>query len=236
MRMIANTAIAAVIAVFAQSATAMAAGLFFNADLERFEHRYGKETGDIIAIEGNVSYGGDKWKLYGLLEAEYARDESAWEAVEVQGRMAVPVSTFWDGFAGLRHDTRPHPARSYVTAGFTGLAPYFIETDASLFISEEGHISARIEAEKDILITQRLIFQPLIKLDMAARDDEEIGVASGFVKTELGLRWRYEMTRDFAPYIGLNYERKWADSGRLAVSHGEKDEVIALHVGLKLSY
>jgi copper resistance protein B len=226
----------AMIAILGLSAPAKAAGLFFNADLERFEHRFAKNAGDIIALEGTVSYGGDKWKLLGLLKAEYAQDKSAWENVELQGRWSMPVATFWDAYGGIRHDTRPHPARSYLVTGVSGLAPYFIETDASLFVSEKGHVSARLEVEKDLLITQRLVFQPVLKVDLAGRDDEPINVASGFVATEVGLRLRYEITRDFAPYIGVNYERKWADSGRLAVDHGEKDEVVSLHVGLKLSY
>jgi len=214
---------------------AFAENLFFAADMERIEHRFNTGGSDAFAAEGGASRGADIWKLGGHFEGEYSYGENTWESAELQVRFSVPVSLFADAYAGLRHDVRPLPARSYFTAGVGGLAPYFIETDAGLFVSEKGNISVRLEAETDLLITQRLVLQLSAEANAAFGDDERIGVGAGLASTETGLRLRYEIVRDIAPYVGINYERKWEKTRRLAENDKERDS-FSLLAGLKLSY
>lgn len=215
---------------------AFAENLFFAADMEQIEHRFKTGGADAFATEGGASLGADRWKLGGHFEGEYSHGENIWESAELQARFSAPVSVFADAYAGFRHDVRPVPARSYFMAGVSGLAPYFIETDAGMFVSEKGNISVRLEAETDLLITQRLVLQLSAEANAAFGDDERIGVGAGLASTETGLRLRYEIVRDIAPYVGINHERKWEKTRRLAAKNDEERDSFSLLVGLKLSY
>lgn len=217
-------------------ASAQAEDFFLSADIDRLEYRLGKGGRDTTATEARVSYGGNHWKLHGLLEAEYSHDEDAWEALELQGRFSIPIADYWDAFGGVRHDDHSHPARSYVAMGITGLAPYFIETDMSLFLSERGGLSARLKVEKDFLFTQRLIMQPQAEIDIVLRNGNETNTEKKNSVSDLGVRLRYEITRDVAPYIGINYEREWGGNGHPLQGEKEQDSALSFLVGLKLSY
>src|SRR3546814_6541434 len=101
----------------------------------------------------------------------------------------------------------PDPERAYGVIGLQGLAPQFFEVDSAIFVSNKGDVSVRFEAEYELLITQRLVLQPSAELDMAVQEVSELGIGSGPSSIELGLRLRYEITREFAPYIGVHYEK-----------------------------
>ncbi|MGB2130243.1 MAG: copper resistance protein B, partial [Marinobacterium sp.] len=131
-----------------------------------------------------------------------------------------------------RYDNQPGPSRTYAVAGLQGLAPYFFEVDANLFLSDEGDTSARLEAEYDLLLTQRLILQPAAELNVAFSDDEEIGIGTGLSSAELGLRLRYEVNRKFAPYLGVQWERKFGNTADYARNEGEDIESTAFVLGI----
>src|SRR3546814_8771927 len=114
-----------------------------------------------------------------------------------------------------RHYFRAGRDRSYAVLGVQGLAPYWFEVDGALFLSDKGDVTARIEAEYDLRLTQKLILQPAAELNFAAQDVPELGVGSGLSTAELGLRLRYQFVPEFAPYIGVK-DRK---STRLNSSH-----------------
>src|SRR3546814_11590198 len=104
--------------------------------------------------------------------------------------------------AGVRHDFRPQPSRTYATIGLHGLAPYWLELEGALFLSNKGDLLGRLESYYDLRVTQRLIVQPRAELDFAAQDIPEIGIGAGLSNIEIGLRIRYEIDRQFAPYYG----------------------------------
>lgn len=201
--------------------------LFFSADFEQFETRL-SDGDDILVIEGDIAYGGDDWKLHGIFEGEYSFEGNEFEGVELQARFSKPIAPFWDAYGGIRHDIRPKPSQFFGVVGINGLASYFIETDASLFVSEDGDVFGRFEIEKDVLVTQRLVLQPLVELYLSAED--------GLDSSELGLRLRYEVTRDIAPYFGVNQEQKWGQAKRLAEQAGKDSEHLSFVLGIKLSY
>jgi copper resistance protein B len=118
--------------------------------------------------------------------------------------------------------------------GVQGLAPYFFEVDAALYIGEEGRTAARFSAEYDILITQRLILQPEVELRAYGKDDPENGIGSGFSDMEFGLRLRYEIRRELAPYLGVHWERKFGNTADLARSRGEDADEWSLVAGLRV--
>jgi copper resistance protein B len=128
------------------------------------------------------------------------------DAAEVQALWARAVAPFWDLQLGVRQDFAG-PSTSYAVVGVQGLAPYLFEVDAALFVSHRGHVTARIEAELDQRITQRLIVQPRAEVLLAASDDRRLGIGAGLDELQLGLRLRYEFVREFAPYVGI--EQRW---------------------------
>lgn len=113
----------------------------------------------------------------------------------------------------MRQDIRPRPARTWATLGIEGRAPYQFDVQAAAFLSDKGQLAGRLEGTYDQRITQRLIVQPRAELDLAAQDMPDQRIGSGLSTTELGLRLRYEIRREFAPYVGVSWT--WA-TGRTA--------------------
>ena len=144
------------------------------------------------------------------------------EQAEVQGLFSRAVSAFWDLQLGLRHDLRPNPTRSYAVLGMQGEAPYRIEVDAAAFISENGDASLRIETEYDLRLTQRWILQPRTEFEFAFSQDSDLGVGRGPNSLEAGLRLRYAVVPEFAPYIGLDFETALGDTRNLRRNAGEE--------------
>lgn len=165
--------------------------------------------------------GGDHERLWLKTEGSVGLDTGAGEA-EIQLLYGKLVSPFWDFQAGLRYDQKfgeeENPGRAFAVVGMQGLSPYLFEIDTALFISEEGDISARFTAEQQFLLTQKLILQPEIEINVAAQTVEKFGVGSGINDIELGLRLRYEVNRNFAPYLGVNWETKLFGSADFARS------------------
>jgi copper resistance protein B len=134
----------------------------------------------------------------------------------------------------VRYDIRPEPRRGHVVLGIQGLAPYSFEIDAAAFLSDEGDLTARIEAEYDQRITQRLILQPRVEASFAAQDIPEIGIGAGLSAFEAGLRLRYEFVPEFAPYIGVEWQQRLGDTADYARASGENPSRIVFLAGWKL--
>lgn len=118
--------------------------------------------------------------------------------------------------------------------GFTGLAPYWFEVEPALFVSENGDVSARLSATYDALLTQRLVLQPRLDVNVALQDVPKFGVGSGFNNVELGLRLRYEIKREFAPYVGVTWSRQLGATADLARGTGAKVDEVRLVAGVRL--
>lgn len=155
------------------------------------------------------------------------------EDAELQLYYGWNVSPFWDVLVGARHDFRPVDT-TYLAASVVGLSPYFFETEASMFLSDRGDLSARFEQSIDLLITQKLIAEPYVELNVFAQDVAELGVGAGFSDIELGLQLRYEITRKFAPYVDVSWNRKLGETAIIARAVGEKAENSAISFGLRV--
>lgn len=127
------------------------------------------------------------------------------DRAEAQVLYAKALDPWWNVQLGVRQDIRPRPARTWATLGIEGRAPYQFDVQAAAFLSDKGQFAARIEGAYDQRITQRLIIQPRIELDLSAQDMPDQRVGAGLSSTELGLRLRYEIRREFAPYFGINW-------------------------------
>ena len=177
--------------------------------------------------------GTDENKLY--LKTEGERKESKLESAEFWALYSRNIATFWDAQAGIRYDDKPK-STTYLTLGFNGLAPYYFETEAHLFVSDKGDVSARLREENDFLVTQKLILQPYLEVNAFAQDVREQDVGAGISDGKIGLQTRYEFTRKFAPYVDVHYGRKFGETASIAKSNGEdKDELVGA-VGLRLMF
>ncbi|HLF11336.1 MAG TPA: copper resistance protein B [Gammaproteobacteria bacterium] len=153
------------------------------------------------------------------IRSEGEKQSGTTDRAELQLLWGHTIARWWDVVAGVRQDFRPGPSQSWGAFGIQGLAPYRFELEATAFVGEGGQAAARFEAEYELLITNRLILQPLIELNWYGQDDSPRGIGAGFASAESGLRLRYEFRREIAPYIGLVRERKFrgtADLGRAA--------------------
>lgn len=204
--------------------------IFFFFQAEEFGYRLGDENSFNWDAQGWV--GGDFNKLWLKTEGERVNGSGV-ESAEVQILYSRLISDFWDFQAGIRYDFKPEPERAFAVIGVEGLAPYRFETSAALFVSDKGDISARFETEYELLLTQKLILQPSLELNLAAQDDTERGVGSGINDLELALTLRYEIVREFAPYIGVNWERKFGETADLARDENEDIDRTSFMAGVR---
>jgi copper resistance protein B len=178
---------------------------------ERLEFASGEEGEGVLSeVQGWV--GTDYNRFWIKSDTNYSLSESSFEHLEVQALYSKALSAFFDLQAGVRHGTKPGEDQTFGVVGFQGLAQYFFEIDVAYFLSDEGKSSFRGEFEYDLLLTQRLILQPRAEVNFAVQDDNDRGVESGLAQADVGIRLRYEIVREIAPYVGA--EMKWNESKR----------------------
>jgi copper resistance protein B len=187
--------------------------------------------GALLTWNAYAWVGGDEVKL--RLEAEGEALDGDTEESELRGFLSWNVAEFWDLQAGIRHDPQPN-GLTWGAVGFHGLAPYFFETDAHLFVSERGDAALRIEQAIDLAVTQDLFLAPHVELNAFAQDVPELGIGAGVSDVEIGLQMRYEFSRKIAPYFDLVYERDVGETAIMARAAGERVERTTLRLGLRV--
>ncbi|AOL22103.1 copper resistance protein B [Erythrobacter litoralis] len=200
--------------------------------IERLEARIPADGGeDGYLWDAQAFYGGDinRFVLKTEGEGEFC---GSLENAEAQALYSRAIGPFFDLQAGIRIDDAPD-TRAHLVAGIQGLAPYMFELDAALFLSTEGDLTARIEAEYDQRITQLLIVQPRIEVELSAQDIPERGIGAGLTTIEPGVRLRYEFLREFAPYLGIEYEVRTGRTADIARAAGEDPDGLKLLIGLR---
>jgi copper resistance protein B len=187
-------------------------------------------------VQGRV--GGDYNRLWVKTEGDQRLSEDSGGEAEVQLLYSRLISPYFDFQAGLRHDEiygeGPDRSRSFAVLGLQGLALYWFEIDLALFVSEDGDVSARFAGEYDLPITQRLVLQPRVETEIAVQEVEAFDVGEGFNDIELGVRLRYEIRREFAPYVGFSWSRLLGETAHLASRNGEDVDNLAVMIGLRL--
>lgn len=199
--------------------------------LDRLEYRMAKGA-DAYHWEGEGWIGGDINRLALKTEGE-VEAQGRLERAEVQALYSRAIDPWFNLEGGLRHDFRPGDDRSYAVIGVDGLAPYWFEVSAQGFLSSKGEAHARLEVSYDQRITQRLILQPAAEMNFSAQDVRELGIGSGVSDAELGLRLRYEFAREFASYLGVNWERKLGRTARMARASGEAAGTTSFVAGIR---
>jgi copper resistance protein B len=175
--------------------------------------------------------GSDLNRLWLRSEGEHGGSGTESAVIEVfYGRS---VSTWWDLLAGLRHDAAPGPSRSFAAIGVQGLAPQWFETSLTAYVGEGRHAGLQLEVEYELLLTNRLILQPMLEVALWTRDDPERKTGSGLSKAEGGLRLRYEITRRFAPYIGVSHARAFGGTADLWRADSGHRHATSITAGLR---
>ena len=198
-------------------------------------------TGDEDALEydGEAWIGGDFNRIWFKAAGEQSTTGSDGE-VELQGLFSRGITPFWNLQTGLRLDHRygegPGATRAHAVLGLEGLAPYWFEVEAFVYLSDDGDGSARLEASYETLLTQRLIVESEFETNVAFQDAPEFGLASGFNDVELGARMRYEFVREFAPYVGYSWSRLVGGTADLVREGGGEVGGGALVFGLHVWY
>ncbi|MDO8324698.1 MAG: copper resistance protein B [Phenylobacterium sp.] len=177
-------------------------------------------------------YGGDLNRVVIKTEGEGGRGGGL-EFTETQLLFSRAVGRYTDFQVGVRHDVRPRPQTTYATVSVEALLPYWWETEAALFLSEDGDLRGRVEAWYDLRLTQRVVLQTQAEVGFSAQDIRTIEVGSGITHAELGLRLRYEIRREFAPYVGVSYERSLGRTAHFARAAGERPENITFVAGIR---
>lgn len=162
------------------------------------------------AWEGSAWFGSDLNRLW--LRSEGEREGSRTESSELEVLYGRSISPWWDVVAGVKQDFRPADSRTWAAFGVQGLAPYKFEMSATAYLGESGQVMATVEAEYELLLTNRLILQPLVEASFSSKDVPEYGEGTGLNKVEAGLRLRYEINRRFAPYVGVVHERLFGET------------------------
>jgi copper resistance protein B len=205
--------------------------------LDRLEFSSGKAP-DALTWDAQGWYGGDYNKLWWKAEGDTQLSGRAEGEGELQTLYSRLIAAFWDVQAGLRYDWAWSPGkdsnRAYAVLGLEGLAPYWFEIEPAFFLSENGELSARLSATYEILLTQRIVLQPRLDLNAAFSDAPEFSVGSGFNDVEIGLRLRYEISRQVAPYLGVAWKRQLGKTADLTRAAGDSVKDVRFVIGIRV--
>lgn len=195
---------------------------------DQLEHAFA--AGSPVVWEGDAWYGGDFDKIWLRGEGEHedgrldARTELFWDHA---------FASFWDWQLGARRDSGLADGRNWAAFGVRGIAPYWFDIEATGYVGDRGRAAFRLRTEYEILFTQRLILQPELEANAYAKNDPRREVGSGLSDAEFGLRLRYEIRREFAPYVGLVWKRRFGDAARFTRADGHDPTDAQLVAGIR---
>jgi copper resistance protein B len=176
--------------------------------------------------------GRDVNRFWFRTEGEVA--DGAIEEAQAHALFGRAFHRWWDVVVGVRQDIGPGPDRTWAAVGVQGLAPYWFEIEATAYLGDAGRTHFRIETEYELLLTNRLMLQPLVELEIYGKSDPERGVGAGLSSGQVGLRVRYEIRREFAPYIGVTWNRKFFGTADLAQDAGKDPGGTRLAMGVRV--
>ena len=192
-----------------------------------------REGRDGYRWEGEAWIGGDINRLTLKSEGEGVFREGV-EDAEIQALYSRAIGPYFNLQAGVRYDFKPNPSRTYAVIGFEGLAPYWFEFEGAAFLSDKGDLLGRLAGYYDQRLTQRLVLQPRVEINFAPQNVPENRTGAGLSNAELGLRLRYEITRQFAPYIGVSHEAETGQTARYARDDGEDPTTTSFVAGVRI--
>jgi copper resistance protein B len=165
-----------------------------------------------------------------VLKAEGDVDGGSLQEARTELLWGHAVASFWDTQLGVRYDSGVDPGRGWLAFGVQGLAPYWFEVDAAAYLGDAGHSALRLSADYELLLTQKLILQPRLEANFYGKDAAARALGSGLSDVAAGIRLRYEIRREFAPYVGIEWLGKYggtADYARAADDTAEETRLMA---------
>lgn len=189
------------------------------------------DEGSALAWDIFGWYGGDIDRL--AFRSEGERTDGHTEEAELQLLWSHAVGPWWETVAGVRQDFKPGSPQTWAAFGVQGMPLFGLETEVTAFLGEGGQSALRLEAEYDILLTQRWVLQPTAELNLHGRNDEARGVGSGLSDAGFGVRLRYEINRQFAPYIGVTWNRAYGNTADLLRDEDEDASDTRLVAGIR---
>ncbi|WP_426236500.1 copper resistance protein B [Pseudomonas sp. TWP3-2] len=190
------------------------------------------DDGSALNWEAQGWIGGDVDRLW--LRSEGERTNGKTEEAEVQALWGHSISPWWDLVGGVRQDFKPGDPQTWAAFGIQGLALYNFEAQATAYLGEGGQTAARLEGDYDILLTNKLILQPTAEFNFYGKNDPQRGVGSGLSESEIGLRLRYEICPQFAPYVGVTWNRAYGKTADYARDEGEDNNEARLVLGVRV--
>ncbi len=168
------------------------------------------------------------------MEFEGEHAEGHWRDLRTEALWAPAIAPFWNTQVGVRHDNGMGPGRTWAAFGIEGLAPYWFETEATVYVGQGGRTAARVAMEYEARFTQRLILQPSLEANGYGRDDPQRGIGSGLSDAEIGLRLRYEVRREFAPYVGVVWKQSFGRTADFLRARGERADYLQFVAGVRV--
>ena len=199
--------------------------------LDQFEWQTAAD-GSGLNLDSKAWIGRDRDRLW--LRAEGDSEEGRVGEAQAHVFYGRQFSRWWDIVGGIRQDFRPGPAQTWAAIGVQGLAPYWFEIEATAYVGVSGRTHVRFEVEYELLLTNRLILQPLVEAEIYGKSDPERGVGAGVSTTDVGFRLRYEFRREMAPYVGVVWSNKWGHTADFAEAAGEDAGGARLVTGVRL--
>ena len=184
-----------------------------------------------FTLENKSWFGGDVNRLW--IRADAESDDGEIENASVDALWGRSFSRWWDFVLGVRQDFNPGDPQAWAAVGIQGLAPQWFEIQATAYVGAEGRTRAEFEVEYDLLLTQRMKLQPLVEFDLYGKDDPARGIGAGLSSLEAGIRVRYEIRREFAPYIGITWDRQLFGTADLTRARGEDVGKVRLAFGVR---
>ncbi len=188
--------------------------------------------GSALRWETNGWIGGDTDRLW--LRSEGERINGVTESAELQALWGHAISPWWDVVSGVRQDFKPGAPQTWAALGLQGMALYNFETQATAYLGEAGQTALRLKGEYDILLTNRLILQPTAEMNLYGKNDPQRATGSGLSDTEVGLRLRYEIRPEFAPYIGVTWNHAYGKTADYLVEEGEDSSDTRFVAGVRM--
>jgi copper resistance protein B len=196
---------------------------------DRLEWQAG--DGDRVAWDGKGWVGGDLNRVW--FRAEGAGTNGDLTSADAHLLYGRAISRWWDAVVGIRQDIGPGSPQAWGAIGLQGLAPYWFEVEATAYVGEEWRTEVRLETEVDVLVTNRLVLQPHVEMAVHGKSDPERGIGSGLGNMDAGLRLRYELRRELAPYVGIVWSQQFFGTADLARAAGDPTSSVRLAVGVR---
>jgi copper resistance protein B len=205
--------------------------IFAHLLFDQLEGRFGFNQGNTFRWEAQGWLGTDENRIWLLSEGRYS-DNQLDDGIQ-QLFYGRAITTYFDALVGVRYDLDSLPGRGWGAVGIQGLAPQYFKVSAIGYVSGEGRLAARLEASYDLLITQRLILQPQIELNFYTKDDPARRIGAGLSELDAGLRLRYEITRQFAPYVGITYLGQYGATADYVSAAGGSTQQLRFTAGVR---